>query len=166
MVLFCGTKHPLFKMAESHINVGVLAKYPCVDVVARQSSRAAKVMDRMHIHARAGTVNSRLLFVLSGNFLGFLPLEFARDLVADGDLRPLLPEEVSYQTTCYAIVRRDAPPNAARDRFLAELKRVFAPKQGMLAIAAAKEVAERSQGRAGVVARSGSRRTPRGGLRR
>jgi LysR family transcriptional regulator, transcriptional activator for bauABCD operon len=125
MVLLCGARHPLFSRPDAEIDLGVVANYDCVDVAARQSARASSVMDKLRIRARAGTVQSRVLFLLSGNFLGFLPLEFADNWIVRGEMRPLLVNELSYQNICYGVTRRGAMPNAARERFVAELKRVF-----------------------------------------
>jgi DNA-binding transcriptional LysR family regulator len=80
----------------------------------------------MRIRARAATIHARMLLVLSGTFLAFLPQDFARRWVELGAMRPVLPSELSYQHTCFATVKKETSLSAACDHFLEELNRVFA----------------------------------------
>lgn len=126
MVLYCGARHPLFGRPDSQITRKLLSGYDCVDVASRQSPAARDITAQMRIRARAATIHSRMLLVLTGNFIAFLPQDFAREWVERGAMRPLLARELSYRHTCYAILRRDMAPSAASERFLEELKRGFA----------------------------------------
>jgi DNA-binding transcriptional LysR family regulator len=125
MTLYCAATHPLFARPNSQISPSIVASYDCVDVAARQSQVARNIAERMRIRARAGTIHSRMLLILTGKFLGFLPEDFARRWVKRRAIRPLLPELLSYRHTCFAIVRRDAVLSAACHRFLQELKHAF-----------------------------------------
>jgi DNA-binding transcriptional LysR family regulator len=128
MTLYCGARHPLFGRSDSQITRPLLSSYDCVDVASRQSLTARAIIEQMRIRARAGTIHTRMLLVLTGNYLAFLPRDFAEEWVHRGAMRPLLPAELSYRHTCFAIVRREAALTAACERFLEELKRVFASR--------------------------------------
>ena len=125
MTLYCAAGHPLFSRPEAQLTRKLLASYDCVDVAARQSAAAREIAGQMRIRARAGTIHSRMLLILTGNFLGFLPQDFAADWVARGAIRALLVDELSYRHTCFAIARKELAPSAACDRFLHELQSAF-----------------------------------------
>jgi DNA-binding transcriptional LysR family regulator len=134
MQLYCGARHPLFAMHDSKIAPDVLSHYGCIDVVTRQNPKICKLVERMLIKARAPTVPSRLLLIRTGNYLGFLPSDYARTWEARGEIRHILPQ-ICCESTGYAIARRDAAPNAARELFIEELQRVLRDK-GLLPMAA------------------------------
>jgi DNA-binding transcriptional LysR family regulator len=125
MTLYCGARHPLFARSESQITRKLVTSFECVDVASRQNAEARAATDQMRVRARAATIHARMLLVLSGAFLAFLPRDFAGRWVELGAMRPLLPSELSYEHTCFAIVKKDTLLSAACGHFLEELKRVF-----------------------------------------
>lgn len=126
MTLYCGARHPLFDVPDARLKRKQVAGFAFVDVASRQSPQAREFADEMRVAARAGTIHTRLLFVLTGKFLAFLPQDFARPWVARGEMRALAPHEWSYRHTCFAVARKDVALSAACERFLDELKRAFA----------------------------------------
>ncbi len=129
MILYCGARHPLFTVPDAKLKPDIISQYDCIDVVTRQTDQIRKIVERMRVRARAPTIHSRVLLILSGNYLGFLPPEFASSWVVRGELRPLRIDGLLCNSTCFAIARRDAPANAARERFIEELKRAFAARR-------------------------------------
>lgn len=128
MLLYCGALHPLYHVSDGEIGEGVIAKYNCVDFVTRQTPENSTIAERMRVRARAATMNSRLMLILTGNFLGFLPPEFAQPWVDCGDIRRLPIKGLLCKSVGYAITRRDADASAARECFLEELRRGFAAR--------------------------------------
>lgn len=126
MLLYCGALHPLFAVPDSEIEQSVIGEFNCVDFVTRQTPEINNIAERMRVRARAATMNSRLLLILTGNFLGFLPPEFAQIWVDRGEIRLLPVKDLHCDSVGFAIARRDAEPNAAREYFLEELSRAFA----------------------------------------
>jgi DNA-binding transcriptional LysR family regulator len=81
----------------------------------------------MRVTARAASMESRLMLILTGRYIGFLPCDFARSWVERGDIRALAMPGLAASSTGYAVFRRDAAPSAGRDLFLADLTRAFKP---------------------------------------
>jgi DNA-binding transcriptional LysR family regulator len=128
MLLYCGARHPLFTAPAGEIDQTVIAKFNCVDFVTRQTPEVNNIAERMRVRARAATMNSRLLLILTGNFLEFLPPEFAQTWVDRSEIRMLPARDLCCESKGFAIIRRDAEPSAAREYFIEELNRAFAPK--------------------------------------
>ena len=131
MWLYCGARHPLFSTPDSKIDTTVIGEFDCIDFVTRQTPEINDIANRMRIRARAATINSRLLLILTGNFLGFLPPDFAESWVRRGDVRALPVKGLFCESVGYAITRRDAEPRAASKRFLEDLKQAFAAPETM-----------------------------------
>jgi DNA-binding transcriptional LysR family regulator len=123
MVLCCGQGHPLFSKADNEINVDTLRNYDCVDIVTRQHSRSREVIDQLNVRARAGTMHARLILILTGAYIGFLPRDFALDFRAKNLLRIVRESDMSFINVCSAIVRNEVSQSSSRELFLDLIRR-------------------------------------------
>jgi DNA-binding transcriptional LysR family regulator len=128
MFLYCGAKHPLFKKPDSEIGSEMLERYDCIEMVIPHGSDNADFMSRLKIGARAATMQSRLMLIMTGQYIGFLPRDFARASVVSGDVRPINANAYFCPTNRYAVTRRNAPVNMARDQFLENLLQAMSPR--------------------------------------
>ena len=96
-VLYCGRDHPLFKM-EQFPGVESIEEY---DYAYRTyyggTLRPGNFQPRKN-SASSSNMDGIIAFILSGKFLGHLPVEYARPWVERGQLRAILPELLSYKT--------------------------------------------------------------------
>lgn len=122
--LYCGSRHPLFACADCKHSLDCLAQYDCIDVPAPGKAQFSATMS---IKARASNMESRLMLILTGRYLGFLSSSFARPWIESGEIRALNLPNSSCDSFGYAIHRRDVMPNVARDLFLGDLMRTFKP---------------------------------------
>lgn len=68
--------------------------------------------------ARASNIDSRILLVLSGAFLGFLPPHYAAPWVESGELIEILPDHFTTQNTFYVLFKKSSRHSAAAQTFL------------------------------------------------
>ncbi|MCY1288541.1 aminoethylphosphonate catabolism associated LysR family transcriptional regulator [compost metagenome] len=92
--LFCGKAHPLFQ--KTTINNEDVNRAEKVSHVYRVKSLGARFVSERQT-AISEQVDADLIFILSGAHISFLPEHIATPWVAEGKLRPLLREELSYE---------------------------------------------------------------------
>jgi DNA-binding transcriptional LysR family regulator len=100
---YCGRQHPLFGKPEVSMDDIRAAR-----VVARAYWRGAD-LSRLGVEREAAAVEimeAQATLILSGAYLGFLPEHYAAAWVAEGRLRRLLPERLSYSAPFSMIYRR------------------------------------------------------------
>jgi LysR family transcriptional regulator, transcriptional activator for bauABCD operon len=118
MVLCCSHEHPLYSKSDSEITAETLRSYDCVDIVTRQHSRSREVIDQLNVRARAATIHARLILILTGAYIGFLPRDFASEFIAKNLLRIVHEKDTSFTNVCSAIVRNEVSQSSSRELFL------------------------------------------------
>lgn len=118
--LYCGTEHELFRIPEAELNLDKLAGYPFV------VRPYANLVELMHIPkakatATASNIEAQAMFILSGNYIGYLPDHFALQLVHEGRLKPLLSEQTAIQSPFTLMTHVDRKASAVIDVFVREL---------------------------------------------
>ena len=91
--MYCGRGHPLFDQPVS--GTALVDEHPIIwrGYWARRDSR------HLHTAPPAATVNTMeaaATLILSGRFLGYLPDHYAEPWVAAGEMRSLLPDQLTY----------------------------------------------------------------------
>ena len=118
MSLYCGVGHPLFRQAtalldweglRAHRFAGLGYHSPNMEVTQRQRlTRAATGFDQESIAT----------FILSGQFLGFLPDHYAQNFVQTGQMRAIESTVLRYDCEFFAITRRSPQPSRATRAFV------------------------------------------------
>jgi len=62
------------------------------------------------------------VFILSGRYIGFLPVHFAQQWVAQDMMRPLLERSLGYQNPIYLVLRKTEQKKPILAAFLDELQ--------------------------------------------
>lgn len=100
---YCSSEHPLFSKPDvtiDDIRAGrIIARgyWRRVDLYRLGVDREAAIVD---------TMEAQLTLLLSGAYLGYLPEHYAAAWVAEGRLRRLLPDELTYSSPFSMIVRQ------------------------------------------------------------
>lgn len=109
--LYCGRRHPLFDLDDDAVTDAVLA---------RQAFAGRTYMAQGPIcgidftwHAEAAHMESTLLLVLSGAYIGFLPDHYARPEVQNNRLRVLVGDRVTFNDVFQIVYPRNRPSRAA-----------------------------------------------------
>lgn len=122
MELYCGTRHPLFSARDSDLNGDIIAEHA-------HAQRGYVSFDQMPdserqfvFAARAQNIEGLAHLVLSGKYLAFLPVHYARNWLADGQMRSLLPDAFGY-TSLYEIIRRRSAARTPAEKKFFEILR-------------------------------------------
>ena len=120
--LYCARNHPLFARAPDEINVSDLST---VEFARRGYLTHWQPPLGVQFRATATTVHMEATtrLILSGNYIGYLPVHHAEAWVKKGKLRPILPKLLSYDSTFLLATRRSLGSGAQR-RFLKDFRTV------------------------------------------
>jgi DNA-binding transcriptional LysR family regulator len=114
LVLYCGRGHRLFEGA-ADVAPEVVRTHALVKPSVTDDPAFAAMIDGFPLTASASNLDARVLLVLSGAFLGFLPPHYAGAWAARGELAAVRPDLFRAENVFQLITRRAAPhPAAAR----------------------------------------------------
>ena len=116
---YCSSEHPLFAKPEV-----TLEDISAGRIIARSYWHRAD-LSRLGVEREAAavdTMEAQAMLILSGAYLGYLPEHYAESWVAEGRLRRLLPEQLSYVSPFSLIVRRGAGELPLVRQFIADLR--------------------------------------------
>ncbi len=118
--LYCGAGHPLFDIDEDRITPDLVSRYPFVG----RSYESHPDPEGLEIQwqSEVAYMESALLMIFSGEFLGFLPDHFAAAHVRERKLRALSGLKAGFHDDFYITVHKSHRNRAAvhfRDRLLA-----------------------------------------------
>jgi len=122
--LCCGSRHPLFDVADSKIENETLhacmTVHPGVDV----NMTGIEQLRQFNLTARAYQFDTRLPLVLSGNYLGFFPLSYAQLYLDQGLMRMIQPEQRIYNVDHVITTKHKQTRDIKVELFLQVLKEV------------------------------------------
>ena len=116
---YCGDGHPLFNRRR----VGI-EEIRSSRVIARSYWRRAD-LSRLGVEREAATVDimeAQATLILSGAYLGYLPEHYAAPWVAQGRLKPLMIEQLSYVAPFSMIARRGTAELRVVSLFIEDLR--------------------------------------------
>ena len=93
---YCGADHPLFKVADTEIEIDTVRNY---NLVGRYywNSRDLKIFAVANPRAVVSDMEAECRLILSGRFLGYLPEHYAARYVEQGLMRPIRSDLFSYK---------------------------------------------------------------------
>ncbi|VEB41565.1 LysR substrate binding domain [Chromobacterium violaceum] len=121
--LYCSREHPLFSRPDDGLTEADLAAADAVAPGYRLPPQAQALQQRLTPAATASDREGIAFLILSGRYIGYLPDHFAAGWVAQGMMRPLLPDVCSYDAPLALAVRKGRRANLVLERFLQELER-------------------------------------------
>lgn len=108
--LYCGRRHPLFVALDSVLTNDRLAAQPFAGrSYMAEAARCGIAFDQRAVTAH---MEGTLLLLLSGAYVGFLPDHFAAPHEADGRLRALAADRVTFNDTFHLVYPRSRPTRA------------------------------------------------------
>lgn len=123
MALYCGRDHPFFARDDAAIGRHEIDAAPYV----RRGYATARAGGRLPRNATATADNMEAiaLMVLSGRFIGHLPVHYARRWVDTGAMRPLLDARYRFASPFDIVVRKGIAATAVIEAFTADLAAAF-----------------------------------------
>lgn len=116
--LYCGKGHPLFAVDAADLTEELVMHHPLIEPSVTDDGNFAALLDRFNTAGQANSLDSRVMLVLSGLYLGFLPPHYAGQWVDRGELREIDIEVLRTVNTFYALVKKSVRQTAAAQRFL------------------------------------------------
>lgn len=112
MLLYAGMGHPWFDHTPAKVDWRMLRQQPLAAL--GYHSQNMELTHKRHLQRAATAYDQEgvALYILSGNYLGFLPEHYAAGFVTSGRMRPINPGLLNYTCGYSAIVRR--APEALR----------------------------------------------------
>lgn len=121
--LYCGQGHPLFEHADSGLSARDLEGFELVRRAYLSEAQVAPKTAHLAAEAAAHQVEGVAFMILSGKYLGYLPVHYAARWVKEGRMRSLLPRRHRLNTKIEIVTRRGGTPSAASQAFLEILLR-------------------------------------------
>jgi DNA-binding transcriptional LysR family regulator len=116
--LYCGKSHPLFAVDAAALNQDLVLRHTVIEPSVMDDAKFASLLDGFTTAGQANSLDSRIMLVLSGLYLGFLPPQYAAPWVMSGDLRELAINGLSTINTFFAVTKKSARQTAAAQRLL------------------------------------------------
>ncbi|RXJ74831.1 LysR family transcriptional regulator [Veronia nyctiphanis] len=119
--LFCGSTHPLFDLSDESVSLDELQHQ---EFVGRHYWR-----DSLHhsfgfnrITASVYQIEPQLMLILSGKYIGFLPLHYASSWVDAGHLRQLFGRRIGYSCSFDLIIKKGFQKTSLVETFLEDMR--------------------------------------------
>jgi DNA-binding transcriptional LysR family regulator len=119
--LYCSSAHPLFMLDEHELSNELIEKYDAVLPAYAQAASIKAQFQRLKGTATATDREGIAFLILTGHYIGYLPTHFAQRWLLQGQLRALLPKELSFKTPIAAITRKGATANLVLNCYLEQL---------------------------------------------
>jgi LysR family transcriptional regulator, transcriptional activator for bauABCD operon len=128
MQLYCGAGHALFAGDLPGLGWEGLRKHAFAGLGYHSPNMEISQAQRLSRRATGFDQESIATLILSGQFLGFLPIHYAQVFVAAGQMRAVQPGLFHYACEFFGIVRRSPQPSRATRVFQACLEQAHAAR--------------------------------------
>ena len=122
MQLYCGAGHALFGADASGLDWEGLRRHAFAGLGYHSPNMELSQQRRMARSATGFDQESIATLILSGRFLGFLPIHYAQSFVDAGQMAAVRPQLFHYACDFFGIVRRSPQPSRATRAFHACLE--------------------------------------------
>ena len=134
MLLYCGPGHALFDAEAPALDWASLRQHAFAGLGYHSPNMELSQSQRIPRRATGFDQESIATLILSGRFLGFLPIHYAQHFVQAGTLRAVQPDLFHYECDFFAITRRSPQPSRATRAFHACLVQAHAARPGNPAV--------------------------------
>ena len=120
-LLFCSDEHPLFQQDLDHISDEALAQY---DAVLPSYPQSAEIRQQQKCLKATATSTDRegiAFLILTGRFIGFLPIHFAKRWTLEDKMRSIESHNRNFFTKYSAIISKGARSHLILEAYLEEL---------------------------------------------
>jgi DNA-binding transcriptional LysR family regulator len=124
--LHCGRSHPFFPRAPTEIDASELdgQDYVVRGYIPRTTELS---VDIVHWAAKVFDMEAMLHLVLSGRFIGYMPMHFCERWLMSGELRPIRPDIFAHMSTFEVATRLEPAEPRLVQAFLEDLKAMLQP---------------------------------------
>ncbi|WP_375058173.1 LysR family transcriptional regulator [Zobellella sp. DQSA1] len=119
--LYCSREHPLFH-AGAEPDDDTLGSVDAVVPGYRMTAEAMGLHQLLNCTATASDREGIAFLILTGSYIGYLPDHYATNWVAKGQMMPLCPERLFFDSKLAVVTRKGRRPNLILESFLASLQ--------------------------------------------
>lgn len=123
--LYCGRAHPLFSAADK-LSSRDLASADYVRRGYLSEEQVAPLAAKLPSSATAHQMEGVAFMILTGRYIGYLPVSYAERWVAAERMRSLLPETYRLRTNIETVTRKGAAPTLVDRAFVEAMKEMAA----------------------------------------
>ncbi|RJX64960.1 LysR family transcriptional regulator [Vibrio sinensis] len=120
--LYASSDNPLATLSNKELTDEVIDGFPVVYAGMKTQERINGHLKNMNLKATAYSYESRLSLLLSGRYIGFLPEQYAKYYVENGDLIAIAPKRRFYHLEIMAITKKTAAINKVRSLFIKTMR--------------------------------------------
>ncbi len=117
MLLYCGSRHPLFGARSEQLTWISLNAYRFAGLGYHSPNMEISQRVRLARKATGFDQESIATLILSGEFLGFLPDHYAKSFEADGLMRAVKPSQFRYECSFASAIRQSPGPQRVTQVF-------------------------------------------------
>jgi len=121
--LYCGKESPFFDRKEEDISIDEIIAFPHVRRGYFSDVQMPKAHRPFNNQAVASSIEAMSYFLLSGEFLGFLPNHYAQQWVDKGQLRALKTAHFGYNWNFHLAWRRGREFNSTTSAFIKDVQK-------------------------------------------
>lgn len=116
-LFYCGRSHPIFERSDDLISLDEIYRHRLI-VPTYGGGPPLLETKQFSFATTVQNLEAQLIFLLSGDYLGYLPAHFAAPWVESGKLRPLLPARLCNHGALYLVKRRGSPQTRTLATFI------------------------------------------------
>lgn len=117
MLLYCGSRHPLFGAKNDKLTWKALNAYRFAGLGYHSPNMEISQRVRLARKATGFDQESIATLILSGEFLGFLPDHYAKSFEAEGLMRAVKPSQFRYACSFVSVIRQSPGPQRVAQVF-------------------------------------------------
>ena len=120
--LYCGDHHPLFEIPEAELSPALILEYDTVAPAHALPDYIQEIYDKHKITATVSDREGVAFLLMTGCFIGFLPIHYAINWVKTNGFRNLMPNDFSYSTQYMSITKSGNKDNLVLNSYMKVLK--------------------------------------------
>jgi DNA-binding transcriptional LysR family regulator len=128
-LLYCGRGHPLFEAAPNAVRIQDIREMDYVSRGYEEERQFVQKKIQARTTALAYPLEGVATMILSGRFIGIMPIHYAQFWVERDRLRPILPKLLVNETSFFLITKREKRQAPVLKAFQRELAAVYSSLQ-------------------------------------
>lgn len=121
LVLYCGSKHPLFGVSKKAMTTEKLVDVGYIERTYGQTISRLNQPLHMQSAAWSSSLEATAILIQTGKYIGFLPQYYAQQWCDQGALKPLLENDVFIDSEVAAVIHKSPQNQHMTHGFLASL---------------------------------------------
>jgi DNA-binding transcriptional LysR family regulator len=113
MFLCCAKTHPLFDIDDEHVSEDLLRSYSAVHPGLEVDQAGRLQLQKLKLDAKAYQFDTRKTLILSGVYIGYLPISYINEEVQKGDIRLICAQSCFYEFSL-CLANKTAPREQAK----------------------------------------------------